>query len=92
MAELRRVRLSQRQRRELIRYLRMLKKELGDVEVYLFGSRVYGTPLVDSDLDMLVVSEALGRRGFIENMMVLSSLWDGSYTIEMPWGKMVRAS
>lgn len=70
--ELSRVKLSKRQRREL-----------GVSEVYLFGSRIYGIPLKDSDLDMVVVSEKFKERGFIENMELLSRLWDGSFTIEM---------
>ena len=60
-----------------------MKRELGAVEVYIFGSRVYGTPLLESDLDMIVVSEEFGRRGFIENMELLSRMWDGSFTVEM---------
>ncbi|MEN3047556.1 MAG: nucleotidyltransferase domain-containing protein [Candidatus Caldarchaeales archaeon] len=79
---LERVRLSRRQSAELARFLRRLKRELNVTEVYLFGSRVYGTPLVDSDLDMLVVSEEFGKRSFVENAMLVSGLWDGSFTIE----------
>jgi predicted nucleotidyltransferase len=60
-----------------------LKRELGVVEVYIFGSRVYGNPLLESDLDMIVVSEEFGKRSFIENMELLSRMWDGSFTVEM---------
>lgn len=81
--QLRRVKLSERRKRGLVRFLKRLKRELGAVEVYIFGSRVYGTPLLESDLDMIVVSEEFGRRGFIENMELLSRMWDGSFTVEM---------
>jgi len=81
--ELSRIKLSKRQRRELLAFMRRLKEELGASEVYLFGSRVYGIPLKDSDLDMIVVSEKFKERGFIENMELLSRLWDGSFTIEI---------
>lgn len=81
--QLRRVKLSERRKRELVRFLKRLKRELGAVEVYIFGSRVYGTPLLESDLDMIVVSEEFGRRDFIENMELLSRMWDGSFTVEM---------
>ncbi|MEM1632234.1 MAG: nucleotidyltransferase domain-containing protein [Thermofilaceae archaeon] len=81
--ELDRVRLSKKQKRELLAFLKRLRDELDVSEVYLFGSRVYGTPLADSDLDMVVVSEKFRERSFIENMELLSRLWDGSFTLEM---------
>jgi len=81
--QLKGVKLSERRKRELVRFLKRLKRELGAVEVYIFGSRVYGTPLLESDLDMIVVSEEFGRRDFVENMELLSRMWDGSFSIEM---------
>jgi predicted nucleotidyltransferase len=81
--QLRGVKLSERRKRELVRFLKRLKRELGVVEVYIFGSRVYGNPLLESDLDMIVVSEEFGKRSFIENMELLSRMWDGSFTLEM---------
>jgi len=81
--ELSRVKLSRRQKRELLAFMRRLREDLGASEVYLFGSRVYGVPLKDSDLDMIVVSEKFKERSFIENMELLSRLWNGSFTIEM---------
>jgi predicted nucleotidyltransferase len=81
--QLKGVKLSERRKRELARFLKRLKRELGVVEVYIFGSRVYGNPLLESDLDMIVVSEEFGKRSFIENMELLSRMWDGSFTVEM---------
>jgi predicted nucleotidyltransferase len=81
--QLKGVKLSKRRKRELVRFLKRLKRELGVVEVYIFGSRVYGNPLLESDLDMIVVSEEFGKRSFIENMELLSRMWDGSFTVEM---------
>jgi Nucleotidyltransferase domain. len=81
--QLKGVKLSERRKRELVRFLKRLKRELGAVEVYIFGSRAYGTPLLESDLDMIVVSEEFGKRDFIENMELLSRMWDGSFTVEM---------
>jgi predicted nucleotidyltransferase len=75
--------LSERRKRELARFLKRLKRELGVVEVYIFGSRAYGNPLLESDLDMIVVSEVFGKRSFIENMELLSRMWNGSFTVEM---------
>ena len=59
------------------------KRELGAVEVYIFGSRAYGTPLLESDLDMILVSEEFGKKDFIENMELLSRMWNGSFAVEM---------
>jgi len=81
--QLKGVKLSERRKRELARFLKRLKRELGVVEVYIFGSRAYGNPLLESDLDMIVVSEEFGKRSFIENMELLSRMWDGSFTLEM---------
>jgi predicted nucleotidyltransferase len=81
--QLKEVKLSERRKRELARFLKRLKRELGVVEVYIFGSRAYGNPLLESDLDMIVVSEEFGKRSFIENMELLSRMWDGSFTLEM---------
>ena len=81
--QLKGVKLSERRKRELVRFLKRLKRELGAVEVYIFGSRACGTPLLESDLDMIVVSEEFGKRDFIENMELLSRMWDGSFSIEM---------
>jgi predicted nucleotidyltransferase len=81
--QLKGVKLSERRKRELARFLKRLKRELGVVEVYIFGSRAYGNPLLESDLDMIVVSEEFGKRSFIENMELLSRMWDGSFTVEM---------
>jgi predicted nucleotidyltransferase len=83
MRELDNVKLSKKQKRELISFLRKLKRVLNVSEVYLFGSRVYGTPLEESDLDMIVVSDEFKKRGFIENIILLNTLWDGSFTLEM---------
>jgi len=83
MKVLKDLKLSKRRKAELVKFLRKLRDELGVEEVYLFGSRVYGTPLEESDLDMLVVSEEFGKRSFLENMELLSRLWDGSFTLEM---------
>lgn len=64
-------------------FLKLLKRELKVKEVYLFGSRVYGTPLKDSDLDMLIISEEFEKYSFIERMLLLSKLWDSPFTLEM---------
>ncbi len=83
MSALAGVTLSKRRKKELVRFLLKLRKLLHVEEVYVFGSRVYGTPLEDSDLDLVIVSEEFGKRNYVENLIMLTSLWDGSFTLEM---------
>ncbi|MCS7098356.1 MAG: nucleotidyltransferase domain-containing protein [Candidatus Methanomethyliaceae archaeon] len=83
MEELKKIKLSKNQMKELLNFMRLLKEELNVSEIYIFGSRVYGIPLKDSDLDMLIISDKFKERSFIENMEILSKLWNGSFTIEM---------
>jgi predicted nucleotidyltransferase len=83
MHALRNVRLSNRRKRELASFLRRLRRLLKVEEVYIFGSRIYGIPLEDSDLDILIVSEEFGKRNYVENLILLADLWDGSFTLEM---------
>jgi len=83
MSALAGVNLSKRRKMELARFLLKLRKLLHVEEVYVFGSRVYGTPLEDSDLDLMVVSEEFGKRNYVENLILLTGLWDGSFTLEM---------
>lgn len=51
-------------------------------EVIFFGSRVYGIPLQESDLDMIVVSKRFRNMPFIERLELLSMMWDGEYVLE----------
>ncbi len=72
--KLNRVKLSKRQKRELLTFMRRLREEPEANKVYLFGSRVYGVPLRGSDLVMIVISEKFKEQRFIENMESLSRL------------------
>jgi len=83
MLPLEKVRLSNRRKKELARFLRRLHKLLRVEEVYVFGSRVHGTPLEDSDLDLVIISEDFGKRSYVENLILLTGLWEGSFTLEM---------
>jgi predicted nucleotidyltransferase len=83
MHALRNVKLSNRRKRELASFLHRLRRLLKVEEVYIFGSRIYGSPLEDSDLDILIVSEEFGKRNYVENLILLAGLWDGSITLEM---------
>lgn len=60
-------RLSEEQLAEIVR---RLVSELSPLSIYLFGSQLYGTPHVDSDIDIMVVVDDvtagvdLHRRGY----------------------------
>ena len=56
---------------QLAEIVRRLVAELSPRAIYLFGSRLYGTPTADSDIDLLVIvsdggpsAVELARRGY----------------------------
>jgi len=51
--------LSERHRRALEAFLSRVRERLRDVEVYLTGSLARGDWLLDSDIDLIVVSDEL---------------------------------
>jgi len=63
--------------------LKKLKDELKVEEVHIFGSRVYGTPLKESDIDILIISEEFKNKSFIENMIRVNKMLDGNLDIEI---------
>jgi predicted nucleotidyltransferase len=81
--ELEKVKISKREKKELAKLLKKLKDELKVEEVYLFGSRVYGNPLKESDIDILIVSEEFKNKNFIENMIRVNMLLDGNLNVEI---------
>ena len=64
-------------RREIVEALRRVKKEFC-AEVYLFGSYARGTHIVDSDIDIIVVSEE-----FRGQTLWTESLWLENYYREI---------
>ena len=81
--ELEKVKVSKKEKKELVKLLKKLKDELKVEEVHIFGSRVYGTPLKESDIDILIVSEEFKNKSFIENMIRVNMLLDGNLDIEI---------
>ena len=58
-------------------------RELGDVEVYLFGSYARGDWLRDSDLDLIVVSRRFKGMDVGERYRVVRSLLPDSISVEI---------
>ena len=81
--ELEKIEISRRKKKEIAKLLNKLKKELKVEEAYIFGSRVYGNPLRESDIDILIVSDEFKNKGFIENMIRVSMLLDGNLDVEI---------
>lgn len=69
-------------KKELSSYLKKLKEELNVEEVIFFGSRVCGNHLLDSDLDIIVISKSFEGMPFLQRMELLYRLWDGKHTLE----------
>lgn len=66
----------------LRRFLRRLEGAYPPSVVLLFGSRGRGDALVDSDVDLLVVSESFREMGWRERILVVLELWDGAVPLE----------
>jgi predicted nucleotidyltransferase len=81
--ELEKIEISKRKKKEIAKLLNKLKKELKVEEAYIFSSRVYGDPLRESDIDILIVSDKFKNKGFIENMIRVSMLLDGNLDVEI---------
>ena len=81
--ELEKVKVSKKDKKELVKLLKKLKDELKVEEVHIFGSRVYGTPLKESDIDILIISEEFKNKSFIENMIRVNKMLDGNLDIEI---------
>jgi len=81
--ELEKVKVSKKEKKELVKLLKKLKDELKVEEVHIFGSRVYGTPLKESDIDILIISEEFKNKSFIENMIRVNKMLDGNLDIEI---------
>jgi len=81
--ELEKIEISKRKKKEIAKLLNKLKKELKVEEAYIFGSRVYGNPLRESDIDILIVSDEFKNKGFIENMIRVSMLLVGNLDVEI---------
>ncbi len=60
-------------RREIVEALRRVKKELC-AEVYLFGSYAKGTHTIDSDVDIIVVSEEFRGLNLVDRIVMVRRL------------------
>jgi len=60
-----------------------LRRAIGDVEVYLFGSYAKGEWLEDSDIDLIVVSESFEGVNIVERIGKLRRIVPEDLAVEM---------
>lgn len=65
---------SNKELKELNRFIKDLKKRFSPLIVYLFGSRARGEELKSSDYDLLLLSPAFEKLGFRERIISAHSL------------------
>lgn len=70
-------------KRVLVELADRLRRELGDVEVYLFGSYARGDWLKSSDLDLIVVSPKFEGMSIGERYRIVRSLLPDTISVEL---------
>ncbi len=63
-------------------FLQIIHHEYEPEKVLIFGSRARGDNLVDSDLDMFIVSQRFEGVNWLERIREVSDLWDGFVLLE----------
>ncbi len=77
--------------RELLRWREVLpavvnavKRVLGDVEIYVFGSAIEGKLTADSDIDIAIVLDEVPRRG-LDRASIIDAIWSELEKKGIPW-------
>lgn len=70
-------------REALERFVERVRDELGDAEIYLFGSFARGDWLLESDLDLVVVSSRYEGRELGERYLMTRSLLPENLSVEL---------
>jgi predicted nucleotidyltransferase len=65
------------QKTVLKRFANRVRNTFVDAKVYLFGSRARGDNLVDSDIDLLVISLDFAKIPFVRRAGKVAQLYDG---------------
>ena len=59
-----------------------LKREMPDTRLILFGSRAWGKPHRDSDVDLIVISSKFRKERSLRRGINLYKLWDLKYPVD----------
>ena|SRR3989338_2150658 len=68
--------------KELGQFKRTLRKEVDVSTMILFGSRAWGKPHRDSDVDLLIVSSMFRRRRLLKRGINLYQHWNLDYPVD----------
>ena len=64
------------------RFLAVIKDKYSPEKVLLFGSRARGDHLIDSDVDMIIVSKKFEGVNWLKRIRDVSADWDGLVLLE----------
>lgn len=68
--------------RELQNFRRRVSKRFPIRQMVLFGSHARGEALRDSDVDLIVVSEAFRRKNAVDRAYLMRLEWDLEYAVD----------
>lgn len=63
-------------------FLEVIKEKYSPEKVLIFGSRARGDHLIDSDVDMIIVSEKFEGINWLERIRNVSTDWEGLVLLE----------
>lgn len=66
----------------LERFLKIIKEKYSPEKVLIFGSRARGDHLLESDVDMIIVSSQFEGINWIKRIREVSDLWEGLVLLE----------
>ncbi|PIZ51742.1 hypothetical protein COY27_02620 [Candidatus Woesearchaeota archaeon CG_4_10_14_0_2_um_filter_33_13] len=68
--------------RNLREFVQKVSSDIKITEMYLFGSRAWGKPRKDSDVDLLVVSSKFKKKQKLSRAPSLYLAWDLKYPVD----------
>ncbi|MBI1971751.1 MAG: nucleotidyltransferase domain-containing protein [Candidatus Aenigmarchaeota archaeon] len=68
---------------EIRNFLKKVKKKFSPSKIILFGSRARGDYLLESDYDLIIVSDAFKKYDFTERIGHVMRLSDGSVSLDV---------
>lgn len=71
------------QTNEIRMFLRKVKKKFAPSKVILFGSRARGDYLIDSDYDLLIVSDKFSKYDWHQRMVEVIKLTEGKFSLDV---------
>ena len=73
---------NERMKRDLKKFLRLTKKNYNIKKAILFGSRARGDYFLDSDVDIILVSENFKNFKFTDRIANISEFWNSPVDLE----------